>query len=564
MRRHASRATSARTRTAATAVTMLALIPPFPFALEAQSHELRPAAWSVSDRAIQLPAWSALTPVGDLPRPILASPPIPAATGRTRTAALFGAGSNPVLLGFVGRDTTGFLLLGFGGARGDWRRPIDEDAIRFARLDGELRTWLSRYTTLAGSIHAERAEAGTGVQAGFATAPGVSPLGLWEDASPPARHLRVAVSGAYAWQVAGWAAGLGTGLTLSEDATSATRTPRLGRGAGHVISAGVARRLLHDFHVSVFGRRSAAAETALLHARYELRSIDPVHGFADPPRDEIAPPLGYHRRADQEATASGISLHGSIRGIQLLLLGERFGRNETHFSEAILTPPANRWRARGQGVTVAAVVPLADLSLTAAARGDRISGQATRWDVEGHVFSAERSRGTGMLEVRYAPTARDWEAALALTGWQDSQDARDELAEVPVAIDGWLAGGGAEITWHPSYVWSVSVGGAYGHYGAISVIPSPDRLGRVWASYVGPETGLYSTPANLARARAMVRHRVRDTAALLLALETETGLPSTVAGLPLAPTGTRHAWRVSFGSSIVPGRPLRAESAVRP
>lgn len=435
---------------------------------------------------------------------------------------------------------------------GAYRRPMDPDGVDVLQFSGFGWERVGSAGAAVGRIAVDR-EKQERIRWADQLQPHTSdPLVVADSSSSDMRRLRGRFEGAFGWRFGDWGLGLAAGIEARDHRANLTQIPRRGRVSTVGATLGVVRRIpVAGLRVGAHVRWQRYRETVSLFARLRDAVIFQLQGYAEPPRQVVAPPnLTFFRRLEYDAWGWGLSVAGEVADVAWALAAERASRDDDQFSAALSPePPTDRWEADGWRLSGAARRRLLDGRLLATGRASysTLDGDATLADLPGIVFRSSEDVFEGTVDLRYTPDGSAWSAGLALGLRGDSRTRRDFVVDVFSDIQTWTPGVGLEIARQLGTSTSVSAGYAIGFHASTASIPNPGSMGPVYRLLIAPELSLYATQARPNRLMLSVRQRFGSGSALLLRADRESAAPHSVEeGLPFAPRGSRTLWRLSL------------------
>lgn len=504
-------------------------------------------------------AWSPLSRVGDgdrhLPRmevgPDLLGAPAP------RVGQLWSVG-NPAALAHEARDAWGGLRVGGGGADGDYRRPLDADGVGVLQFSGLRWQPLGATGAVAGRIVADRTLADPGSLALPIYRHPSDPFVAVDTTTPPTRHVRLRMEGAYGWRAGGWGLGGALGLELTDDRTTRARAARLGRTAVPAAELGVLRTLpFAGMSVSVYGRWVGANELSriALPPGVETQVFD-LDGYGDPEPINAMGPSVVGRNVASTTLAMGVGVAGTVGQVTWAARMEREGIEQEHDEQRQTEEPPNSWDADRWRAGLDAVGRAGPVRVTLGLAYSTLNGDAFRRDLvgQGAIFRTDEEAFGARLDLRTAWADSAWHAGVVLWAEREARLRSDFLVSATSDISHWAPGVSAEVARRISARTALALGLGFGAYRPTSRVPDPASLGPVYRRYVAPELDLYGAQARMVSGSVTVKHALARGPALLvrgwLDRTEPTGQPT---GLD-AFDGSRTRWRVEMGAEWVSAR----------
>lgn len=433
-------------------------------------------------------------------------------------AGHFWSAANPAALAHEVADSRGAVGILKGGERGGHRRPLDAADYATEQFRGVRWQPLGASSAVAGRVVADQTVSRVGSLSPFLVRHSPSPFVVTDGMTPPMRHIRVRVEGAYGWRTGPWGLGAGLGLEVSDDRTRETRIPRLGRTSAPGVSLGLLRVLDAGLTVSVRGRWIGAHENSRIavHRGTEVvvRELD---GFGAPEPLRVTGSDIFSRSVGRARRAAGGALSGGAGEWRWVARGEREEIRHEHESSRLSADPPDRWEAGAWRVGLDLTGRVGRVHAVARALYTRLGGDAFRRDLvgQGAIFRVRHRALRGVLELRMPSADSTWTAAVRVSVRRDDRLRHDFLIAAASDLRVWQPGAGMEIARRLSRRTALSVGGAIAGYEPAGHIPSAGLHGDIDPVLVAPELALYSVSARALAATAALRIRLGNGPALV-------------------------------------------------
>jgi hypothetical protein len=500
-----------------------------------------------------LTAWSPVAPIADLTRlPPSAPQLLDLLVAPAPRVGLAWSAGTPAALG----DEVTDAWVGLAAARtheaGDYRRPLDPDALRATWFEGLGWGPIGTKGAVVGRVVIAQLDLDPAARSDVASPYASNPFVASDTTVPALSRVAAQLEGGIGGRFGSWAAGLSLGAMVGDDHTRNSGFPRLVKRSIPGVAAGLSRALgFLDMRLAVYGRWMGGDETIILPGQPAPGTVYVLDGYSEPDPRAVTPQSLFFYRADRSAWSEGLAATGRVARVAWTLYAERARRTDEQVSARRLHAPTDRWHATGVTYGLAAqwLLPRHDLYVTAEWRLDRLRGDATRADLTGIIYRATESASHFAADVRYLPPSR-WAVAATLAILRENRLRQDFIAERYSELRAWTPGIGLEVA-RSFGVNAVSLGYAVSAYSPSGGIPDPSTMGPIYQQLIAPEQSLYATSVRPSRAAFTVRRRFPSGTAALLRVSRESvggsREPLAAGALPYAPTGSRTRWDVSLG-----------------
>jgi len=517
------------------------------------------AGQATTDRGTPLPSvrpawmtnWSPLSRLADLPRelpagarfPDLLSAPAP------RVGEFWSAG-NPGALARELDDRRAEFRFTLQGTSGDYARPFDPGGLGRGEISTLGWTRLGNRAAAIGSAVFDRTSFRDSLFSDVLLPYGSNPFMVADTVGDPTRRSAIKLAGALGWEFGRLGVGFAVGWEGQSTRTSASPVPRLDRTASPGLGLGLSYDL-GGLRLGAYGRISQLAELIQVTTVAQASRIFQFEGYEEPIPLDLQPAT-YRRRFERDSHAWGASASFSTLGGAWALFGQRERTAEDQFlrtSDA--DPSTDRWDADGWNVGLAAQWGLGGEDgwlLSIDGRYRTLTGEAFQASIGGILFTVDESRLEGAVDLR-GRLGDGWLLAGRAELVRSEHDRVDRLAEAASDIRSTQAGGTIEIARILGDRFGVSLGGRVSSYGPSGTLPDPATLGPEYRRFQGPGLALELTDATTAAGLATIRWQPSATTGVWLRGELGSLSPGTTT-LPLTPTGSREAWRVTLGAVL--------------
>lgn len=498
-------------------------------------------------------AWGPLTGLNAGRRALPSTPEWPGLLDApSPRAGHFWSAANPAALAHEVTDSWGAIGISKGSETGGHRRPLDAADYATEQFRGIRWQPLGARSAVAGRVVADQTVSRIGSLSPFLVRHSPSPFVVTDGMTPPMRHIRVRVEGAYGWRNGPWGLGAGLGLEVSDDRTRENRIPRLGRTSAPGVSLGLLRKLDAGLTVSVHGRWIGAHENSRIavHRGTEVvvRELD---GFGAPEPLRVTGSDIFSRSVGRARRAAGAALSGNAAGWRWVARGEREDIRHEHESSRLSADPPDRWKAGTWRLGLDLTGRVGRVHAVARARYTRLDGDAFRRDLvgQGAIFRVRHRALRGVLELRMPSADSTWTAAVRVSVRRDDRLRHDFLIAAASDLHIWQPGAGVEVARRLSRRATLSVGGGVAGYAPAGHIPSAGLHGDIDPVLVAPELALHSVRARALAATAALRFRPGNGPALVARGRFHRVAPVGRRGEP----GARRSWWSAGVSAVWDG-----------
>lgn len=493
-------------------------------------------------------AWSPLSTLTESDRRLPSSPELPGLLDAPapRVGQTWSAGNAAALARDLD-DAWGEIRLWRATESGGFRRPLDSDGIRVFQLSALRWQRLGERGAVAGRVVADETTADLGSYSPAVVRHSADPFVVTDTTTPPMRHVRARVEGAYGWSGGPWGWGFAVGLEISDDRSRAARSPRLGRSSTPGVTAGVVRQLpLGELSVSTWVRWVGGNENIRFVAPEGIIAlIRPLQGYADPEPVQLSRGI-FGRNVERDVGAFGVGLAGEAAGVRWAALAEREDVEHRHTRRRLAEEPPDRWVADRWRIGGSAVGHLGPVRTTVSGEYVRLDGDAFRKDLvgQGSVFRAEEERLSLLVDARVAARDSSWMAGLRLNTVRESRLRRDFVVATGSEIESWKPALAVEVARRLGAVTALSVAAGLAFHDPTATLPDPGTLGPIYQELVAPELSLYTIEARPMTGAVTLRHELPDGPALFLNATFEDLRPSSTTPVPVS--GERRIWRIGL------------------
>ena len=461
----------------------------------------------------------------------------------------FWSAANPAALAREVTDTRGEMRLRAGGERGPYRHPLDAADYGIVQFSGLHWQPLGERSAVAGQVVADETTSDSGSFSPFLVRHSPDPFVLTDATTPPMRHMRVRVEGAYGWRTGPWGIGVGLGLEVSDDRTSEARTPRLGRTSAPALSFGLLRALAGgSSSASVYGSWIGAHENSRIAlppgTMVVVRELD---GFGEPQPLRVTGPRVFARDVGRARHIFGVALSGRAGTWRWVARGEREEIGHEHESSRLSADPPNRWEAETWRVGLDLLGRLGPLRAWASALHTTLDGDAFRRDLRGQgaIFRVRDRSFRALVDLRMPLASSAWIAAVRVAARRQSRLRQDFPITATSDLRFWQPDASFEVARTLTERTAISVGGGLSAYRPAAYVPETGVFGAVDPLFAAPEMAFHSVRARAHAATAAIRVRLGDGPALV-------GRGRLERAAPLARQaelgGRRSVWSVSVSA----------------
>ena len=491
-------------------------------------------------------AWGPLASLNADQRVLPSAPELPGLLDAPAPrVGLFWSAANPAALAYEVPDSWGEIRLRKGGERGIHRRPLDAADYGTRQFSGLRWQPLGGRSAVAGQVVADETNSHASSLSPFLVRHSPSPFVVTDGMTPPMRHIRVRVEGAYGWRTGPWGFGAGLGLEVSDDRTMTIRTPRLGRTSAPALSFGLLRVLDAGLTLSAHGRWIGAHENSRIAVprgtEVVVRELD---GLGEPQPLRVAGPDIFGRSVGRARLAAGAALSGRAGTWLWVARGERENVGHEHESSRLSADPPNRWEARTWRTGLDVLGRVGPVRTLVSAVYTTLSGDAFRRDLvgQGAIFRVRQTALRALVDLRMPLTDSAWIAAVRLSVRRESRLRHDYLIAAASDLRAWHPGVSVEIARHLSKHTALSLGGGVSGYEPAGFVPAAGVFGAVDPVLVAPELALYAARARAYTASAAIRVRLARGPALVVRGRQERWVP---VARQVEPSERRSWWSVT-------------------
>lgn len=500
--------------------------------------------------------WSVLAPDGDIGR---GGPALPPSIGLLRGAPariglFWSAGNAAALVSEIDSSGRTDFTATRSATGGDFRRPLDPESTGFVDLCAAGWRPVGDRGAAIGRAAIRRTEStGRGNFAlGLAPYAG-SPLVPTDTTSPGLWRNVAVLEGGLAWRLSDWTVGGAVGLEVTDARAERARIGRIGRMSAPSLALGATRRVYGPVRLGLHARagmRNELIETIPVNSVEYVLQLEGL--FEVEPRD-----LGlrnpYRRRFERRFRAFGVSAGAELFGATAVAFVERGGEDEAQSTAAQADPPRDRWVTSTRTFGAAAQRPLFGDLLTAKVetRYTRLTGDATRSDLQGRIYRAVDHRLQLLGVLRLQPPGARWSVAGLGFMRRERRNHRDALANLSTAMVTWLGGGTVEA--EHAFVGGGRVGLGYGValYTPSGSIPAGETLGPIFKRLIAPELEWTTTQALAQRSSVTVTMPIAPRTSLWIGGERlQLGVSGNPPANPFRPGGERTTTAISLGVSL--------------
>lgn len=430
----------------------------------------------------------------------------------------FWSAANPAALAYEASDSWGTIRLRKGSEHGTHRRPLDAADYGIQQFSGLRWQPLGARSAVAGQVVADETTSRVSSHSPLLVRHSPSPFVVADGMTTPMRHIRVRVEGAYGWRAGPWGFGGALGLEVSDDRTSESRTPRLGRTSAPAVTLGLFRRLGSSLAGSVHGRWISAHEnTRIVVRRGTQVVVRELDGFGEPKPLRVIGSNIFSRNVGRARGAVGATLSGRAGAWQWVAQGEREDIGHKHESSRLSVDPPDRWEAGSWRAGLDLMGHVGPLRALVSGRYTTLGGDAFRRDLvgQGAIFRVRQRALLGLVDLRMPSPDSTWMAAVQVSFRREERLRHDFLIGAASDLGFQHPGASVEIARSLSGHTSVSVGGGTTGYEPAGTVPAAGVHGDVDPVLVAPELAIYSGRARAYTATAAIRVRLGDGPALV-------------------------------------------------